>query len=194
MKLINENIEHKFTRGGEDKLTSIGVGKIDLIKKWLEEKRVSGYNINDDLTINVNGDVNLFNRHLSNFPDYIQFNEVGGDFNIAINDFTSLRGCPLYVGEDFVCSMNKLNSLEYSPIIVEKRYFCARNSLTSLDGSPKSVGSTFNCSRNNLKSFETLNTIVGGNLVCYKNLYDWDEIKNLMNRKIIKGDIVEYES
>jgi len=189
MKLINENIEHTFTRRGEDKLGSIGIGTRELIKKWLENHRIQNYIINKDLSIDVKDNVKLFILKLENFPEYIKFNTVDGDFNIAINNLTSLRGCPLYVGQDFSCSKNLLTSLEYGPLIVNKNYYCGRNLITSLIGCPKTVNGDFHCHDNKLNSFDTLTSIIKGDLICDGNNYNLKEKNKLIKREIIGGQI-----
>jgi hypothetical protein len=79
----------------DNPLVSLGIGQRAQITKWLDEMDVIGYTINDDFTIDVNGDVDLSFTKLVEFPDYIQFNYVNGYFNCSNNYLISLKGCPL---------------------------------------------------------------------------------------------------
>jgi len=128
MKLVRESLD--FTRGG-DPYSSLQIGKHFLIKKWLDEMNIIDYIINDDLTIDVKRDVDLYYKNLSSFPEYIKFNKVEGGFYCSYNQLTSLEGSPSSVGGSFLCDNNQL---------------------TSLEGGPSSVGGTFFC-RNNKKQF-----------------------------------------
>ena len=103
-------------------LDSLGIGRKALIEKWLDEMGIKNYTIND-LTIDVNGYVHLYNKNLIKFPEYIQFNEVNGSFNNLI----SLRGCPKIVNYNFYCYSNLLESLEGCPENVGNNFSCHHN-------------------------------------------------------------------
>ena len=103
-KFIYEELN--FTRDKQSSLENLGVGKVSLIKSWLDEMEVTNYIINNDLTIDVNNSVNLSNKNLAKFPDYIMFNKVEEWFSCDYNQLTSLDGCPSYVGGDFYCVGN----------------------------------------------------------------------------------------
>jgi hypothetical protein len=105
------------------------------------EYEITDYIINDDGSIDVGGNVNLFDRELTKLP--LKFRNVSGDFLCHNNKLTSLEGCPLSVGGDFLCSRNKLTSLEGSPSSVGGYFWCFDNKLTSLEGSPSSVSGDF---------------------------------------------------
>ena len=122
------------------------------IIKWLDKMGVENYIINDDLTIDVKGNINLYNRGLDKFPDYIKFGRVGGYFSCYNNKLVSLEGCPVSVGGSFDCSDNHLVSLEGCPSSVSGYFSCRNNQLVSLEGCPGSVGGMFDC-RNNKKQF-----------------------------------------
>lgn len=121
-KSVNEKFESE-----SDPITDMGIGKKQLIKQWLEKYRIKNYNLNDDLTINVATDVNLASQLLGNFPDYIQFYYISGNFNIQHNNITSLKGCPQIVNGMFSCSNNQLTTLKYSPKEVNNQFFCHNN-------------------------------------------------------------------
>ena len=85
----------------------------DEIKEWLDSHKIKNYTINDDLTVDVNGSVSLFWRHLDCIP--VQFGNVTGDFWCSKNNLKSLKGAPSSVGGHFECWCNKLESLDYLP-------------------------------------------------------------------------------
>jgi len=123
-KLISESLDKYNFEKKSDPLTSLGIGRKIMIEKWLEKMKRSGnYTINDDYTIDA-GNVDLDNRDLFEFPDYIQFNKVTGWFDIRNSKLTSLRGCPEIVDNDFICSWNYLTSLEGCPKLVKGKFIC----------------------------------------------------------------------
>jgi hypothetical protein len=151
MKLVREYINEKFVEDS-DPVKDMGIGLARMIKKWLDERLVHDYKINDDLTIDVDNNLELLGKIKENFPKYIQFGKVSGYVNIGDNDMTSLRGCPQEMGDFFTCTGNKLTSLKDGPISVftKKRnlqyninnkygYQCSHNQLSSLEGLPKEI-------------------------------------------------------
>ena len=89
---------------------------------------IENYTINDDGTIDVNGDVNLWIKGLTELP--LTFNKVTGYFNCGYNNLTSLKGCPRWIGGNFDCGNNRLASLEFSPDYVGGHFWCEWNRLT----------------------------------------------------------------
>ena len=116
-----------------------------ICEKW----GIKNYTINEDGSIDVDGDVNLKNKGLTKLPS--KFRNVSGTFYCYSNRLTSLEGCPQSVGGDFNCYNNQLTSLEGCPQIVGGDFSCDNNQLTSLEGSPQSVGGGFYCYDNQLK-------------------------------------------
>jgi hypothetical protein len=100
----------------------------DNIENTLNEFGIKNYTINEDSSVDVNGDVNLGDNGLRKLP--IVFGNVSGSF---------------------FCSSNKLKSLEGAPQSVGGYFDCSYNQLTSLEGCPKSVGRGFICSNNAIK-------------------------------------------
>jgi hypothetical protein len=131
------------------------------------EYEITDYIINDDGSIDVDGNVNLFNRELTKLP--LKFRNVSGDFYCHNNKLTSLEGCPLSVGGGFYCHYNRLTSLEGCPLSVGGGFYCDYNELTSLEGCPRSVGGDFSFSSNELTSLEGGPLSVGGNFWCHSN-------------------------
>ena len=86
---------------------------------------IENYTINDDGSIDVNGDVNLSSRNLTKLP--LKFRNVSGDFNCHDNQLRSLEGAPQSVGGHFSCYDNKLTSLEGAPQSVGGGFYCINN-------------------------------------------------------------------
>ena len=74
---------------------------------------ITNYQINDDLSIDVNDHVSLSNRGVGEFP--LKFNKVYGNFNCSSNNLTTLENGPKFVGGNFDASYNKLSSLQGWP-------------------------------------------------------------------------------
>jgi hypothetical protein len=61
---------------------------------------IRNYVVNEDGTVDVDGNVHLDNRGLTELP--LKFRKVSGDFYCHINQLTSLEGSPREVGGDFI--------------------------------------------------------------------------------------------
>ena len=146
-----------------------------LIEEWLREYNIKNYTIKNDFTIDVSGDVDLSVIDLKEFPEYIQFGVVRGNFNCSSNNLTSLRGCPREVRKSFDCRWNKLTSLEGAPMKVKWYFDCSYNELTSLKGAPEKVGVGFYCSSNRLTSLEGGPKEVSGTFFCSNNSIKFTE-------------------
>jgi hypothetical protein len=120
------------------------------IYKICEYYGIQNYTINPDGSIDVNGNVWLFNKNLTKLP--LKFNKVSGNFSCSDNknNLTSLDGCPNYVGGDFYCHNNEITSLEGCPNYVGGDFYCHNNEITSLEGCPKEIGGNFHCYSNPL--------------------------------------------
>ena len=122
---------------------------IEILKicKWLSYMKIKNYTINDDFTVDVDGNVYIgFNNYqrsriqkgpqlkrLTEIP--IQFGIVTGTFHINDNNLNSLKGCPREVQANFFCSRNEnLKSLEGGPREVHGSYYC-----TSVAGCKKFI-------------------------------------------------------
>jgi len=116
------------------------------IHKICKEHNIKYYTINDDMSISVDGSVNLSYRNLKSIP--IKFKEVGGYFYCHNNQLTSLEYCPETVGGDFYCNVNQLTSLEYCPETVGGDFSCHSNNLTNFDGLPEFFEQSIYLSRN----------------------------------------------
>jgi hypothetical protein len=121
---------------------------------------ISNYTINDDGSVDVDGDVDLNDCELTELP--LTFNKVTGTFNCDDNKLTDLKGCPKSVGV-FFCGSNNLTDLEFSPEKVGGDFHCFGNKLTSLKGCPESIGGDFTCTGNNLTSLKGCPKNIGQN-------------------------------
>ena len=135
--------------------------------KELEKFGIENYTFNDDFSIDVNGDVNLYGKGLTKLP--IKFRNVYGNFDITNNRLISLIGCPETVVGNLSCRDNNLKSLEGGPKTVGGYFYCSSNKLTSLLGAPKTVVGNFICTYNNLTSLEGGPKTVGGSFFCTTN-------------------------
>ena len=124
-----------------------------------EKYEIENYIINDGLSIDVDGDVDLYKKKLEYLP--LKFNYVGGTFNCSFNQLKILEGCPRTVVGDFFCDYNELKTLKGSPQTVDGRFSCYRNKLETLEGSPQTVGGDFYCVYNKLKDLEYFPEVSG---------------------------------
>jgi hypothetical protein len=116
------------------------------IKEWLDNYNIINYTINDDLTVDIDGDVRLYHQSLREFP--IQFGIVKGNFVFGRNKITSLKGCPHTVYGEFDCSNNQLLNLEHCPRLVYGDFYLHGNKVTLLDHTPNVVTGVLACGTN----------------------------------------------
>jgi hypothetical protein len=128
-EIVKENVNQFFTTRRD-------------VENYVRKLRIRDYTINNDLTVDVDGDVdigkNRLNFEIEKLP--IKFGYVSGHFDITHHKLTTLEGCPREVGESFDCSDNELTTLIGSPREVGKVFWCLRNKLTSLEGAPREIG------------------------------------------------------
>jgi hypothetical protein len=94
---------------------------------------IKNYTINEDGTIDVDGDVDLSRRGIDKLP--LKFGKVTGSFYGDDNQLTSLEGSPKEVGGSF---------------------YCYRNQLTTLEGTPQHIGGCVYIDLDKLNSFQIL--------------------------------------
>lgn len=128
---------------------------------------ITKYRINTDGSVDVNDNVNLKGKNLTEIP--LKFGWVLGGFYISDNKLTSLKGAPFRVDDDFDCSANELKSLIDGPDIVGGRYHCGNNFLTDLHGSPRKINIDFSCFINKLTTLEGGPEEVSGEFFAYVN-------------------------
>ena len=147
------------------------------IKFWLDSMEIEDYTINEDLTVDVDGDVDLDNRNLIKIP--IQFGIVKGNFDCSENQLKSLKGSPKEC-EIFDCSFNNLESLKGCPKIVKGDFLCIDNNLRSLNKHPEKCDEFYcyynpNLTKEYLENFGF--SFVKGNLYT-----DYDDIDEKWNK------------
>jgi hypothetical protein len=135
------------------------------INSICKEYGIDNYTINEDGSIDVDGNVILYDKRLTKLP--LKFS-VSGYFACDHNQLTSLLGSPISVGSDFYCHDNRLTSLDGCPQSVGRVFSCYNNELTNLEGSPKEVGH-FACYNNKLTSLEGITKMRSGDIICYDN-------------------------
>jgi hypothetical protein len=168
------------------------------IESICKEYGIENWTLNEDGSIDVDGDINLnlSLKILNKLP--LKFRNVSGNFNCSFNDLISLEGCTKSVGGHFYCSYNNLTSLEGGPKSVGGNFWCSNNNLTSLEGSPKSVGGDFWCSNNNITSLEGAPESITGKFYCKFNpveqiwnlFKDKDKIEFFNDLDIIRGNSI----
>lgn len=111
-----------------------------LMESWFRVK--GSYMIQDDLSVDVEGDV-----HLNITPPGgiipVKFGVVTGEFNVVRCGLTSLQNAPHTVKGFFLCSHNKLTNLVHGPKVVQDTYVIGTNPLRSLEGFPDTQSPTY---------------------------------------------------
>jgi len=149
LKMFNENINSSEIEA--------------ICKKY----NIKNYIINEDDSIDVDGNVDLYNKELKLLP--LKFRKVSGNFLCGFNKLTSLEGAPQRVGGDFYGYNNQLTSLVGCPQNIGGNFHCSDNQLTSLEGAPQSINGYFDCNDNQLTSLVGCPQSIGGNFYCSFN-------------------------
>ena len=167
------------------------------IENWLKKYEVENYTINEDMSIDVDGDVDLTDSSLIEIP--VKFRSVSGSFYCYNNLLTSLEGCPEVVNNDFYCYGNQLTSLLGGPKKVGD-FSCSGNLLTSLEGCPIEVVGDFYCYDNRLTSLEGCYVVDGffnskNNNLCEAEVFLYDcsaeQLSKYYKNKKLHGDLLD---
>ena len=170
----------------------------ELCKKY----NIINYEIHDDMSISVNGDVSFYKQGLSHLP--LRFKKVSGFFDMAYNPIKTLKGCPIEIGGDFSCSYTKIKSFDHAPKkvggilckgndikstnnipYVERNIIISENKLESLDGIQEIINGNFYCGHNELKSLEPVIEVKGHLMADRNKLSDFYSIPKVpINKKI----------
>jgi hypothetical protein len=134
MKLVKEHINEIFTEDS-DPIHDMSIGSRRLIEKWLKKYKIKKYVINNDMTIDVYGEIYLNHKSIKKFPNYIQFGHIiNGYFSVEWCNMKSLRGCPYTISKgnsqyrgDFFCDNNNLTSLKHAPKKITGHFYCKNN-------------------------------------------------------------------
>ena len=84
------------------------------IQDICKQYNIKNYTINPDGSIDVDGDVSLNYKNLTELP--LRFNKVTGYFYCRFNQLTTLKGSPRWVGGSFYCNYNQLTILPILPV------------------------------------------------------------------------------
>jgi hypothetical protein len=158
---------------------------------------IRNYTINEDSTIDVDGDVDLYRKGLTKIP--LKFGKVSGNFDCGGNQLKSLSGAALSVGGYFDCSSNQLKSLEGSPLSVGGGFYCNSNQLISLDGISGRISGGIYCYSNQLRDVKGVKDGWLGEFDIRRNpVYQifklfpedkWDEVIEILNEyEVIRDD------
>ncbi|WP_155638613.1 hypothetical protein [Burkholderia cepacia] len=147
---------------------------------FLDELYVKNYTINDDLTVDVEGDVKLPDHGVKDMlsdnpysicPESlpIQFGIVKGDFDCG-NLSTLEHGMPDYVGGNFVCVCADVVSLKGMPEHVGKDITIRRTAITNLEGLPDYIaGNLYIDWNDSLTSLNGSPKTITGEFICTRN-------------------------
>ena len=104
MNIVKEYIDFNFDpmrfERGRLPLDSMGLGERAKISAWLDQHDIEDYEINNDLSIDVLGDVNIIGLDLEELPEFINFRRIAGGFYAGGNPWKTLKGFPKRVAGD----------------------------------------------------------------------------------------------
>jgi hypothetical protein len=149
---------------------------------------IGNWSINSEGLVDVDGDVNLYNKNLTNLP--FNFGHVTGNFDCASNYLTNLKGCPESVGGYFDCASNYLTNLKGCPKSVDGYFNCHANEITSLEGCPQKVGRGFYCWNNQLTTLRFAPEEVEGEVFVLPNPIA-DITKQYLNKEYLEYIVKE---
>lgn len=153
---------------------------LDSIKRKCKKMKIDHYTINNNGSIDIHQDVDLYYYFEGKIP--IKINKVFGDFSCDHNELTTLENGPVFVSGNYNCSHNLLTSLEYLPKVIQGDFDCTTNLITSLKSNLKEIGGNFDCSSNNLKSLKYSPREINGFFSCSNN-----KITSLKNGPVTIG-------
>ena len=115
-----------------------------------KEYEIKNYTINNDMSIDIDGDVFLNYMYIEELP--LNFNRVKGSFYCSKCGLISLKGSPEYVGGEFMCEENKLKTLADGPLFVKGDFSCDLNQLKELNNNLQ-IGGAFFFEHNIIRDF-----------------------------------------
>ena len=83
------------------------------IDKICKEYNITDYTINNDMSIDVNNNINLQLNTLEVLP--IIFNKVNGSFFCELNNLNTLKYSPKYIEGNFNLAFNNIKTFEHFP-------------------------------------------------------------------------------
>lgn len=88
----------------------------DQIDQVCAQYNITKYIINNDGTIDVNQNISISHRGLTQLP--FRINKMVGYLDCSNNELTTLEGCPYDIYGAFHCNNNQITSLAFCPTIV----------------------------------------------------------------------------
>ena len=163
------------------------------IEEFCEANNIQNYKINDDLTVDVMGDVNLRGKNLYVLP--FRFRDVQGNFDVSENHLFNLINSPRAVGKSFFCSHNNLRDMAFMPQAIGEALDCSHNSIESFDFWLHSISTHFNCSYNQLSSLFNCPSVINGSFDCsHNNLKDLNHAPTIVKEHFICTNNYELKS
>lgn len=139
----------------------------ELIINIMLDSGIDNYTINDDLSIDINENVDLNNEEpITKYmkDGTINLNIINGNFSCMLDGDLKNASMPRIVNGDFDISFSNFETLERCPGQVKGDYNCSFNNLTTLKGCVKEINGDFYCTMNSLTSLEYGPNIVSGNV------------------------------
>jgi len=95
------------------------------IRKICKKYYIKNYTINNDGSIDVDDNVEIWQNSLTEIP--LKFNKVNGGFSCSYNYLTSFQYAPKIIRGNFNCEGNNIKSFEYFPSFVKGYFDCVYN-------------------------------------------------------------------
>jgi hypothetical protein len=152
------------------------------IENWLTFLDIRNYEIKEDFSVDVTGNVDISKMNISKIP--VKFRSVTGDFICASNRLCNLTNSPDKIGGIFDCSSNDIYTLLSGPKFVAGGYYCMDNKLVDLEGFPIYCQVVFDASRNLLRTLDGCPDKVTVN---YFNV-SYNNLKSLKNGPKLTND------
>jgi hypothetical protein len=147
------------------------------IYQWCTDNLIENFTINNDLTVDVNDNVILYQVPMKELP--IQFGYVKGDFILGENGLLSLNGVPHTVDGDFICGGNEIQSLDCFPKNIKARIVLLNNDIKSYTSPLEHANNIIWCT----KPIPGLTYLEIDEYGCYKyNIDDYLEWNNTVKK------------
>ena len=167
------------------------------IEEICDKNGIENYTINDDGSIDVDGNVFMNGFDMYELP--LKFNNVTGGFNCNDNNLTTLKGCPEKVGSEFHAGSNKLTEVDFCPKECRVVSFSTNYDLVSIKKFPeKCIRVDF--SWTNLLSLKGLENVEGLEEVYVANsplvsifggrIKDINMIRHFISFKVVDGGTI----
>jgi hypothetical protein len=168
---------------------------IEQIKQFMEMGNCNYYDINDDLSVNINETFILPFKNIRKLPIRIKF--MNGNLDLSNNNLETLAGLPDIVYGNLNLSGNhRLVNLQGCPHTIRGHFDVSDCYLNTLEGGPKQVGSKaivadYNVRDNELKDLKGLPQYITGDLIIGKQKSNTDFKKiNIEEFCDVQGNIV----